>query len=198
MMLVGPFVSMKNKWTLTPDAFNRLLAWLSPNREEAGRNYEELRRKLIRFFTKRGCTKPDDLADKTVDRVARRLELGALEYSGDPVRDSIGFAKIVYKEYIREPQPETIYNEELIPGKILVNRELLFRCLEECMATLSERNRKIVSRYHQDQGREKIRIRQLLADELGIGMNTLRIQVHRIVKTLRECFFGCIEKETAN
>jgi DNA-directed RNA polymerase specialized sigma24 family protein len=197
MRLAAAFVSMKNKWTLTPEAFNRLLASLSPNREEAGRKYEELRGKLIYFLTKRGCPEPEDLTDETVNEVAKKLEFGTLEYSGGPLPYFIGVAKNIYYAYLRRPRHEVI--EEEYPGPApLPDPELYLRCLEKCMATLSERNRKIVSRYHQDQGREKIRIRQLLADELGIGMNTLRIQVHRIVKTLRECFFGCIEKETAN
>jgi hypothetical protein len=189
---------MKNKWTLTPDAFNRLLAWLSPDREEAGRKYEESRQKLIYFFTKRGGHDPEGLADDTINRVARKLELGTMDYSGDPNRDFIGFAKKVYQEYDRRPRPDLIEDMEVIPSPKPADRELYFRCLEKCMAGLPERSRNMVSRYHQDQGREKIRIRQLLADESGVGMNTLRIQVCRIVKTLRECFFGCIQKETAN
>jgi DNA-directed RNA polymerase specialized sigma24 family protein len=197
MRLAAAFVSMKNKWTLTPDAFNRLLASLSPDREEAGREYEKIRRKLIRFFTKRGCPEPEDLTDETVNEVAKKLEFGTLEYSGEPLPYFIGVAKNIYHAYLRRPRHEVI--EEEYPGPApLPDPELYLRCLEKCMATLSERNRNIVSRYHQDQGREKIRIRQLLADESGIGMNTLRIQVHRIIKTLRACFFDCIEKETAN
>jgi hypothetical protein len=192
------YVSMKNKWTLTPDAFNRLLAWFSPDREEAGRKYEQIRGQLIRLFTKRGCSEPEDLTDETVNRVARKLEQGVLQYSGDPVRDFIGFAKKVYQEDLRRPRPETIVEESLIPARIPTNRELQYRCLERCMAHLSERDRSLVSRYHQDQGREKIRVRQLLANESGIGMNNLRIQVCRMLKPLRECFFGCIDKETAN
>jgi hypothetical protein len=33
---------MVNKWTLTHDGFNRLLSWLDPDREQAGKKYEEI------------------------------------------------------------------------------------------------------------------------------------------------------------
>ncbi|HEV2964513.1 MAG TPA: hypothetical protein VG649_21980 [Candidatus Angelobacter sp.] len=188
---------MKNRWTLTPDAFNRLLAWLSSDREEAGRKYEEVRQKLILFFTKRGHLEPEDLTDESLNRVAKKLESGEMNYSGDPRRDIMGFAKHVSQEDRKEPRPDPI--EDLpVPYPLPRDRELLFRCLEQCMASLSEHSRNLVSRYYQEEGSKKILIRQLLADEENTGMQTLRTRICRILKPLRECFFTCIEKETAN
>jgi hypothetical protein len=35
------------KWVLTREAFERLLAWLDPDRERAGQKYEKIRQKLV-------------------------------------------------------------------------------------------------------------------------------------------------------
>src|SRR5262249_36046354 len=40
----------KTHWTLTLEAFERLLRWLSPDRDAAGRKYEQIRTKMVRFF----------------------------------------------------------------------------------------------------------------------------------------------------
>ena len=48
-----------DNWTLTPELFEQLLDWLNPDREQAGRDYEALRRRLIKLFTCRGCSDPE-------------------------------------------------------------------------------------------------------------------------------------------
>src|SRR5437667_10294044 len=115
-------VLMKNKWILTPDAFNRLLAWLSPEREEAGRKYEEIRKKLVLFFTKRAHREPEDLTDDTLNRIARKLQSGELKYSGDPIRDVIGFARHVSQEDRRKLRPDPLEDLPILRAAPL-NRE---------------------------------------------------------------------------
>src|SRR5581483_3222464 len=189
---------MKNKWTLTPDGFNRLLAWLAPDREEAARKYEEIRKKLIFYFTTRGLSGPEELADETFDRVARRLESGTMNYSGDPVRDIIGFARYVWLEEVNKLKPEPIENLDILPSPRPVNSEIWFRCFDQCMAGLTENSRGFLTRYFQEQGDDKIMTRQRLADELGISLANLRIRVCRMLRPVRECFSACIEKESAH
>lgn len=189
---------MKEKWTPTPDDFNRFLAWLSPDREEAGRKYVEAKQKLISFFTRRGHPEPDRLADETVDRAIKRRADGELNYSGDPIRDLMGFARHVWQEDIRKPRPDPIEVPDFLQAPDKVDREAFFRCLDRCMAQLTERSRNLVTRYYQDQGRKKIINRQQLAQEENISMPALRLRVHRILRPVRECFFKCIEKENAS
>lgn len=188
---------MKKKWTLTPDAFNQYLALLSSDREEAGRKYVEMKQELVSFFTRRGHPDPEKLANETLDRAARKALAEELNYSGDHLRDLIGFARNVSKEARREKQPEPIDDiDPPAPGP--QDQEALFRCMDQCLAQLTEHSKSLLTRYHQDQGRQKIIIRQLLADEEKIGVAALRIRVHRILTPLRECFFNCIEKENAS
>src|SRR5262245_59386893 len=98
---------MKPKWDLTQEAFDRLLTWLNPNKEQAAREYEQIRRHLIKIFICRGCTCPEDLADETINRVARRLQEIAATYAGNPHAYFCGVARNIYLEYLRaKPVPE--------------------------------------------------------------------------------------------
>ena len=56
------------------ERFESFLARLDTDREAAGQRYEDLRRKLIRFFEWNSCLNADDLADETLDRVQEKLE----------------------------------------------------------------------------------------------------------------------------
>src|SRR6185369_9536225 len=91
---------------LTREALEALLAALGPNRETAGVQYEEIRRKLVRLFEWRGCTSPDDLADETINRVARRMAEGVELRSADPYGYFCGVAHLVYKEVMRRQARE--------------------------------------------------------------------------------------------
>ena len=63
---------MKTEWILTKESFDTLLAWLDANPDAAARKYEQIRTRLIKIFVCRGCLESEDLADETIDRVARR------------------------------------------------------------------------------------------------------------------------------
>src|SRR5215470_727602 len=52
----------------------RLLARLTADEERAAREYERLRRTPIKFFDERGVCPPDECADQTLDRLARKLQ----------------------------------------------------------------------------------------------------------------------------
>src|SRR5438128_9619122 len=61
---------------LTADAFTKLLDRLGADRQRAGEKYEDLRRTLTRFFEWRGAPFPEEHADETFNRVARKLGEG--------------------------------------------------------------------------------------------------------------------------
>src|SRR5262245_46352714 len=86
---------------LTATALSGLLARLAPDPERAGAAYEDLRRALVGFFTWRGAATPEECADETRDRLARRLD------EGEDVRDVAGFARgvarLVLLEHWRRP-----------------------------------------------------------------------------------------------
>jgi hypothetical protein len=64
----------QNKDDLQTESFDFLLNQLSSNPEQAETRYLAIRNKLIIFFRSRGFSSVDvDLADKTIDRAARKL-----------------------------------------------------------------------------------------------------------------------------
>src|SRR5512139_2426939 len=75
---------LRNDWNLSPELFDSFLAWLHPDREQAGRRYEGIRLRLIKIFTCRGCSCPEDLADETINRVIVKLPRILQSYRGDP------------------------------------------------------------------------------------------------------------------
>jgi DNA-directed RNA polymerase specialized sigma24 family protein len=181
----------KIEWELTPEAFERLLFWLSPDRDQAGRKYEEIRRKLIKILACRGCTCSEDLADETINRVTRKVPEIIDNYVGDPSLYFYGVAHKVHLEWLRRngralvPPPAPDPPEET---------EQEYECLEHCMERLTSKSRELVLEYHREEKKAKIDGRKKLADRLGIGVNALRIRAHRIRAGLQECVFQCLGK----
>src|SRR6185295_5735157 len=104
-------------WIIDQAAFNDLLCWLGPDPEVAGQEYERIRRKLIMIFTCKRCDFPEDMADDTINRVAKKLPQIKSDYIGSPSRYFYGVAKNVYKEYCRRlslprPLPAPTANED--------------------------------------------------------------------------------------
>jgi len=180
---------------LSPEAFESLLAQLDPDRERAGEHYESIRRRLVRLFEWRGCEFPEDLADETFNRVARRLAEGLRIESPDPYGFFCGVAHFLHKEVLRERAreqqardsgdwPPSTAEEEEEPE----DRRL--GCIRRCLDELPPDQRQLLLDYHQ--GEDHIRCRQKLADDLGMGMNALRIRVHRVRRQLGECLDRCL------
>ncbi len=181
---------MKRDWTLTQESLDALLSWLDPRRDEAAREYEEIRRRLIRFFAGRGCCEPEDLADVAINRVAVRLKDIAASYDGDRVRYFHGVANKVHLEYLRRPRPSV--PPPLPPDHEEEEREC--ECLEYCLGQLSPGNRELFVEYFRYDKRAKTERRKRLAEELGIALNALRIRAHRLRALVLKCMLECLEQ----
>lgn len=181
---------MNKDWVLSQEAFDALLDWLDSDREQAGMKYEEIRERLIKIFTGRGCVDAEDLADETINRVTRRLSEIRKEFKGDPARYFFGVANMVYKEYMRRKPPQSSPFPPSDPNQV----EIEFHCLEQCIDRLSEENRYLLLKYYGAEGRSKIDQRRELAEELGIAPNALRIRAYRIRLGLQECVEKCIAR----
>ena len=179
---------MNKDWILTQESFDALLNWLDPGREEAGQKYEDIRLRLIKIFTCRGCLEPEDLADETINRVSKRLPEIQGSYEGDPTRYFYGVANKVHMEYVRRkplPIPPVSDNSDEI--------EKEYECLEKCIGKLRPEHRGLVLDYYQEEKRTRIDHRKKLAEQLGIALNALRIRAHRIRGSLYECVRNCVQ-----
>jgi len=179
---------MNKNWSLSQEAFDALLDWLDSDRELAGIKYEQIRSRLIKIFTGRGCIDPEELADETINRVTSKLSEIQQEFTGDPALYFYGVAKLVYMEYLRRktPQPQSAPIDS-------VRAELEYSCLERCIARLSEEDRALLLKDYGAKGQTQAERRKALADELGITLNALRIRVYRIRTALKECIEKCIQ-----
>ena len=182
--------TLMKKSTVTVENFELLLAWLDPDRDIAGEKYEIIHFKLTKIFARRGCNSPEELADKTIDRVMQKVVQVAQNYVGDPARYFYAVAKKIFLECMRnrpdvDPLPKT-YSSEY--------KELRLECLDECLDELEADNKEFILQYYQGEKGSKIKHRKELADSLGITVEALRTRVQRIKKTLRKCVKDCLKK----
>jgi RNA polymerase sigma factor (sigma-70 family) len=200
--------SLKKDWILTAEAFDKLLASLNSDRESAAREYETIRRKLITFFESRDCPIPEDQADTTINRVARRITEGVEIYTKDPASYFYGIARNVLQEYWEEkakiyaPQEDFSLASHFAedPHEVKereverLSLEQQMQCLEQCMEGLPEKNRQLIIGYYQGNTNAKIKNRKQLAEQLQIPINALRIRALRIREKLEACLDNCLEQ----
>jgi DNA-directed RNA polymerase specialized sigma24 family protein len=182
---------------LSREAFESLLAQLGPDRERAGERYESIRRRLVRLFEWRGCEFPEELADETFNRVARRLAEGLTIQSQDPYSFFCGVAHLLHKEVLRERARErqALESGDWTPYSAPEEEEPEDRrlgCIRLCLGQLPADQRQLILDYHQ--GEDRIRSRQRLSLTLGLPLNALRIRVHRVRRQLGDCLDRCLER----
>jgi len=183
----------KNSWTLTQRAFELLLSQLDADRQEAGKKYEALRRKLVKFFQWRGCSSPEDLADDTINRVARNLE------AGETIRHfaayCAGIARHVFLENLRTRRKEEALHAMTYPSPTPPDEDPRRECLERCLRELSPENFRLIVQYYQQNEQSRIEARRNLAAQLAIPPNALRIRAHRIRARLQGCVEDCVRRQ---
>lgn len=180
-------------WILDRSAFDRLLALLDPDRDVAGRRYETLRTGLVRLFEWRGCGASRELADRTLDRVCRRIEEGAGLSAESVVPYCRGVARNVLKEYFREQQRQQMAHQAL-PRPAPVDEPAAtddtarrLECLHRCLEGLSPEDRELVQEYYRSTKGQKIADRRELTRLLGVSPGALRIRIFRIRQKLEAC-----------
>ena len=193
----------KRDWTLSPSAFHRLLRWLDEGADSGGLKYLEVRRRLVAYFDRKNCPAPDDLADETFDRVARRLEEEGVTEAEAPARYCYIVARFVFMEHLRGAHKSRASLEEIRrqpPGGPAASeadderqaRETMLNCLERCTGELEPPEREIITRYYAGDGHFKVVNRRALAEELGITANALSIRACRIREKLEGCVRRCL------
>jgi DNA-directed RNA polymerase specialized sigma subunit, sigma24 homolog len=186
--------AVRQKWTLTQDAFDKLLVALGGDRDSAAEKYLEIRTNLTRFFEWRGCSFPEDHADETINRIAKRVAEGEeiLNYSGY----AVGVARLLLLEINKGRQREQLALAEIGTTSEVYEEpddgEGRLVCLRRCLQTLSTDNRELILQYYQGEKGEKIQNRKKLMDSLGIPVNTLRMRALRLRERLQSCVEECL------
>jgi len=199
--------SLKKDWVLTQAAFDKLLACLDSDRNCAAQQYEAIRESLIMFFENRGSYSPEDHADDTINRVARRLDEGQQIYAVNPATYFYGVARNVLKELWEAPERLSPRADELPPHGVVSIRsddpkqddekrrelELRLECLEGCLERLPRETQQLIIRYYREESGAKIDNRKQLARQLGISLNALRNKTLRIREKLEGCVSSCLK-----
>lgn len=196
---------LKKDWTLSQSAFHKLLDWFDEGVDSAGEKYLEMRRRLVAYFDRKNSLAPDELADETLNRVARRLEEEGEISDTPPARYCYIVAKFVFLESLRRSQHEPQGLDEVPPAaQPAVNpaallemeddqalKEKMLTCLERCLQHLESDNQELLLHYYQGEQRLKIDNRRALAERFGLTMNALGIRACRLRAKLADCVRKC-------
>jgi len=185
--------------TISPAGFERLLFRLDPDVDRAALEYEQLRRTLVKFFDWRGGWPPDECADETLDRLARKLE----EVVVDNIRQyARGIARLVLLERRRHHDAsltDTAANQiaarAAAPSDDPDDTERLRDCFERCLDGFPDSSRALVVDYYSGERTSKINNRRRLASTLGLSDNALRSRVQRLRDRLERCVHECVSRQ---
>ena len=174
---------------LRADNWQALLHRLGSGPEEAAERYEELRRKVIKYFLWEQCDHAEDLADECLDRVARKLEEG-VEIQSLHAYVS-GVARILVKECHARRQREQAmlegFSNRAVQAEAPGDLEQAVQDLEDCLEQFSPQQRRLLVRYYEGDHGERILNRKKLAEELGMLPNALRNRAMRLRTLLENC-----------
>jgi DNA-directed RNA polymerase specialized sigma24 family protein len=187
---------------LTPDTFARLLAWLDDGVESNGERYLEVRRRLASYFDRRNRPAADDLADKTLTRVAITLAQDGAIVTRPPARYCFAVAKYVLLEDLRRDRRLVPFDDSRATDTTSIAshgaaaaerdaRERRLDCLDHCLQNLKPEQRELIIEYYGESRQMKIQRRRALAVRLGISMNALAIRAWRIREGLMACVGQC-------
>mgnify|MGYP001765457057 CR=1 FL=1 len=164
---------------LTPEELERLLGCLDPDRDIAARIYLQLHRKLVKYFEWRDVPYAEELADETLNRLAR-----ASESIRNPAAFAMGVARNVLREFQRDrrrmlPDAPSL-TEPPADGEM--------ERLSVALAQLAPVDRELICAYYRE-GKPK-EVRQELAIRIRITPNALRIRVCRIRDRLLDYYLA--------
>lgn len=183
--------------------FNKLLAMLDAERENAGAKYESLRARLIRFFDWRNCEDAEELADAVFDRVIRKIAEGEEIQNVNAYAATV--AQFIFKEYCRRhnhrheslddhPHVQNAAAEQKNDDETDESEILRRNCFEKCFSQTDAETRKLLIAYHDTDELTMIATRKKLSEAMNINVNTLRIRVCRMKSKLENCVNECCEK----
>jgi len=186
---------------LTSQAFIKLLERLGEDEEQAAQKYEELRLTLIRTFEWRGAPFPEEHADETLNRLARKLDEG-VEIRN--IKDYVyTVARLVWLEALkrvdnRRAPLDKIQHEPvaLDTSREVAEKEDRLDCLDNCLDALPYASRDLIMEYYVDEKRDRIDRRRDLAERLGLRRDALANRAQRLRDKLEQCVTRCLQEKS--
>jgi DNA-directed RNA polymerase specialized sigma24 family protein len=174
---------------VTREKFANFLAWLSPQGDTAGEEYERLRFRLCTFFSQRRCRFPDELADETINRVILK---SAEEQIENRLAYCYGVAKNVYRESLRKEREHLDIDDVAIAAKTPAEQSFSSECLDKCLAELSAESRNLILDYFSEVKLAKIELHRRISESFKMTQTALRMRVMRIKQKLKICVQECM------
>lgn len=195
----------KEKPQLQDREFELLLAWLDPGLEHSARAYLNFHKRLTAVFSYQGCDAPEELADETLNRVARQLADGKEIGTDNRFAYLYGVARNIRSEYWRHwenRKREDFKPADAADGAVnssysseeTDDKEQRQRCLDECLNQLPPESRMLILEYYSEDKTEKIDTRDRMASRLGIASGVLRNRIYKLRNTLRPCMADCMAR----
>lgn len=199
----------RNATTESPHKF--LLRWLSPDEEQAERQYQNLRQKLVALFGIRGAPYPVtlELADETLERAAQRLADGEIIQHSEPMAYLHGVANNVLLEHWRKQQKQAakeVSLDDLLsvnPNKLEFSfqsqiesedRERWLECLDKFLKALPPEEEALLRSCYQDSSTQQTANRRVEAKRLNLTNDSLRSKLYRICLKLKSKVRACVER----
>jgi DNA-directed RNA polymerase specialized sigma24 family protein len=186
---------------LTAKTFAKLLDRLGADRDRAAEKYEDLRRTLMRFFEWRGALFPEEHADETFNRVARRLDEGV------EIKNLGGYcyevARLVFLETRKghDSKRASLESIKLRAAETFAEefseKELRLVCLEDCLRGLPSDRAELILEYYSYEKQVQIDQRRALAKRFGLRRDALANRAQRLRDNLHQCVRGCLRKKSA-
>jgi DNA-directed RNA polymerase specialized sigma24 family protein len=202
---VGPI----QDWEPTEKAFAKFLHWLDEGANSDGQRYLEVRRRLELYFDRKNCVEPTELADETLNRVARKLDENGEITGVAPLQYCYITAKFVFLEALRADKRAPFHrllpaaNSSNLSGQSATlleadagsdRKEKIAECLQCCLDKVSSAERDLIVEYYRGQQRSKIERRAALAARLGVTANALSIRACRVRQRLEVCIQACMKR----
>ena len=175
---------------VTQEQFATFLAWLGPEAESAGEEYERFRSRLCLFFARRRCRFPEELADETINRVILKLGEERIE---NRMAYCYGVAKNVYRESLRGERRRAELDEAALAAPAPEEPGLTHECLDRCLAELPDEGRDLIIRYFSEEKLAKVELHQCIAKSLQLTQTALRERIYRLKKRLTVCVRECMD-----
>ena len=182
------------------------LAALDADELRAAEKYETLRYKLVSLLTWKGCTDSDadELADRTIDRVASKIAEGEKVENIGAYAGSV--ARFIVLEHNRKKREDAVGDDlpevAVEPDiDILKESDSRMECLRDCMAETipNPADRKIIVGYYDTESNEKNKnARKRLAESLDMSIGALKVKACRLRDKLERCINNCVDRVTKN
>jgi DNA-directed RNA polymerase specialized sigma24 family protein len=174
---------------VTQEKFAAFLAWLGPEAESAGAEYERLRDRLRIFFGQRGCRFPEELADETINRVILKVGEERIE---NRMAYCYGVAKNVYRESLRRERRHAEFDEAALAAPADEGPGVARECLDRCLAKLPDESRDLIITYFSAERTEKVELHRSMAERLKVTQEAFRMRIHRTKRELTACVRECM------